>query len=293
MSEAQTATRHQQRIDELCAAAIRALCGQRDLHFRGGRLHSGRERLPLFAPHLHPRAADDDFGSCRGAADGLALRLRCSNAKLHQQLAPAEPVRRLLFDMLEQFRVEALASGTESGTESGNEGGIGSGAPSDNSGWPGVCSNLRHRFERWTLASHHAGLTDTARGMLLMTVAQMCRARVTAEPVVEEIEDRIEATRAGIGPLLGPGLGPLRRTRHDQAAYAQAALAVADAVAQLLQSSGDGTLTTDSDSGPEDDGLVAFGFLLAPDEQAQADTAATVVLVHSRALPSSTQSYRI
>ena len=31
--------------------------------------------LPLFAPHLHPALESDDFGSFRGAADGLALRL--------------------------------------------------------------------------------------------------------------------------------------------------------------------------------------------------------------------------
>ncbi len=269
MSEAQTAARHQQRVEELCAAAIRALCGQPDLHFRGRRLHRGRDRLPLYAPHLHPRIEDDDFGSFRGAADGLALRLRWSHAALHQQLAPTEPVRRMLFDMLEQFRVESLAEH-----------------------WPGVRHNLRHRFEQWTLAAHHGGLTNTARGLLLMTVAQMCRARVTAEPVVEELEDRIEATRAGIGPLLGAGLGPLRLSRHDQAAYAPAALAVAEAVAQLLEASGDGLAINHTASAAHDE-RVAFGFLLEPDEQAEADGQTAVVLGSSRVLLGSASGYRI
>jgi len=281
VSEAQAAARHQQRVEELCAAAIRALCGQRDLHFRGRRLHRGRERLPAFAPHLHPRIEDDDFGSFRGAADGLALRLRLSNDTLHQSLAPAEPVRRMLFDMLEQFRVESLAAGD------------GAGASEGDAAWPGVRRNLRHRFEHWTLAAHHGGLTDTARGLLLMTVAQMCRARVTAEPVVEEIEDRIEATRAGIGALLGPGLGPLRRSRHDQAAYAQGALAVADAVARLLEASGDGRVLKDADTRHEHDERVAFGFLVEPDDAPVADATATVVLGSSRLLLGSDSGYRI
>ena len=83
MGEAQARARHQQRVEELCAAAIRALAGEAGLHFRGRRLHRGRRPLPMFAPHLHPSLEADDFGSFRGAADGLALRLSRSDAALH------------------------------------------------------------------------------------------------------------------------------------------------------------------------------------------------------------------
>ena len=76
--------RQQQQVEELCAAAIRALTGEADLHFRGRRLHRGGRPLPLFAPHLHPSLDSDDFGSFRGAADGLALRLAHSDAALHR-----------------------------------------------------------------------------------------------------------------------------------------------------------------------------------------------------------------
>ena len=106
----QQQVRVHQRTLELCSAAIRALAGEPDLHFRGQRLHRGRQRLPLWAPHLHPDPEHDDFASFRGAADGQALRLRLSDAALHRQCSPTEPVARALFDMLEQFRVEALAS---------------------------------------------------------------------------------------------------------------------------------------------------------------------------------------
>ena len=51
MSEAQSAARAQQKVEELCAAALRALSGEHDLHFRGRRLHRGRRPLPLYA---HP-----------------------------------------------------------------------------------------------------------------------------------------------------------------------------------------------------------------------------------------------
>ena len=214
MSDLQQLARRQQRVEELCAGAIRALSGQADLHFRGRRLHRGRQRLPLFAPHLHPAIECDDFGSFRGAADGLALRLSRSDVALHLRLCPTDPVERLVFELLEQMRVESLAPQS----------------------LPGVARNLRHRFEQWSLAFHRSRLTDSARGILLYTVAQVCRARVTGEPVLEATEDLMEATRAALAPAMGSDLAGLRRQRHDQAAYARHALGIARLVGEMLRS---------------------------------------------------------
>ena len=207
-------TRQQQRIDDLCAASIRALCGQPGLHFRGRRLYRHHRALPPFSPHLNPQPGTDDFASFRGAADAMALRLRFADAALHRTLGPTEPLPRLLFEMLEQFRVESLA-------------------PSD---MPGVIHNLRHRFEAWSMAFFNSGMTETSKGILLFTVAQITRSRVTAQPVVEATEDAIEATRMGIVQALGSDLAGLRRQRHDQAAYAQHALAIAQMIADQIQS---------------------------------------------------------
>lgn len=213
MDTAQTAVRHRQRVHELCAAAVRALCGDPDLTFRGDRPYRGQRPLPVFAPHLYP-SAQDDFGSFRGAADGLALRLTHSDQELHRRLCPAERTARLVFEMLEQFRVESLAPAH----------------------LPGMEQNLQHRHEQWSLAFHHSGLTGTARGLLLHTVAQVCRARITGRPVVEETEGIIEVTRGALAPVLGHELAGLRADRGDQARFAVHALAVADAVARMTAS---------------------------------------------------------
>ncbi|RYF80991.1 MAG: cobalt chelatase [Comamonadaceae bacterium] len=217
MSDVQQRIRQQQRVAELCAGVVRAFSGERDLHFRGLRLHRGREPLPWFAPHLHPSADSDDFGSFRGVADGLALRIAGSDAALHESLKPEEAIERFLFEMLEQFRVEALAPDT----------------------MPGMVRNLRHRHEQWSLAFHHSGMTDTARGLLIYAVAQICRARVTGQQVVEQTEDMLEATRFGLSPLIGHALAGLRRDRVDQAAYAVHARDIARTVAGLLADAGD------------------------------------------------------
>ncbi len=212
MSPAQPAaasiTRQQQPIDDLCAAAIRAITGEAALHFRGRSLYRGDRALPPFAPHLSPTPQSDDFSSFRGAADAMALRLRFSDAAVHKQLCPPAALPRLLFEMLEQFRVEALA-------------------PAD---MPGLVHNLRHRFEAWSLEFFYSGLTESARGILLYTVAQVCRAKVTAQPVLYASEDAIEATRMAVVPSLGGALAGLRRSRHKQSLYAEHALQIAEKV---------------------------------------------------------------
>ncbi|QNK68587.1 cobaltochelatase CobT-related protein [Variovorax sp. PAMC26660] len=229
-SAMQRRVRQEELVAELCAGVVRAFSGERDLHFRGRRLHRGRTALPWFAPHLHPSPETDDFASFRGVADGLALRLTDSDAALHERLRPEEPVERMVFEMLEQFRVEALVPEVMAGMR----------------------HNLRHRHEQWSLAFHHSGLTDTARGLLLYAVAQICRARVNGQQVVEETEDMLEATRFALAPLIGHALAGLRKDRADQAAYAVHARAIARTIATMLHEAGDEGSDTARDAHVDD-----------------------------------------
>lgn len=248
-------------------AAIRAISGEPDLHFRGRLLHRGRRPVPLHAPQLHP-SPEDGFASFRGAADGMALRLARSDTGQHRELAPDNAVERMLFEMLEQFRVESLA-------------------PAE---LPGVMANLRHRHEQWSLAFHHSGLTSTSRGLLLYTVSQVCRARVTGQPVVEETADLLETTRGAIAPLLGHDLAGLRRHRGDQRAYAGHALSIARAVADMLT----GTIDGDGDGDAGDDGgddAARFPLFVDFDEDA-VDAFATAASGRSPALEDSRHGYR-
>jgi cobaltochelatase CobT len=270
MGEVQQLARRQQQVEELCAGAIRALSGEADLHFRGRRLHRGRQRLPLFAPHLHPAIETDDFGSFRGAADGLALRLTLSDAALHASLCPPDPVERLVFELLEQMRVESLAPAA----------------------LQGVAHNLRHRFEQWSLAFHRSRLTDSARGILLYTVAQVCRARVTGEPVLEETEDLMEATRAALSPAMGTDLAGLRRQRHDQAAYALHALGIAGLVGEMLRSADAEAGDRKDAADAEDSERAAFSLVMELDARIDEGVAAAVS-GHSRVFEAAQQKYRI
>ena len=266
----QQVARRQERVEELTAGAVRALAGMADLHFRGRKLHRGRQPLPLFGPHLAPAVElGDDAGSFRGAADGTALRLLHSDYALHRSLCPTPPVERLLFELLEQLRCEALA----------------------NPALPGVAHNLRHRFAAWSLAYHHARLTESTRGLLLYTVAQISRARVTGEPVLEETEDLLESTRASVGPLLGHALAGLRRCRDDQAAYAVHALAIARDVAAMVTSV-DEEEGAEGQADDDDDAPTTFSLLLTFDRVFE-EQAALAVAGRSGVLAGTPGGYRV
>ncbi len=270
MDTASAAARHQQRVEELCGAAVRALAGERDLHFRARRLHRGRRVLPIAAPHLYPSLADDDFASFRGATDGLALRLLHSDAALHQSLLPTGPVERLVFELLEQQRVESLVRDA----------------------WPGARQNLRHRFEAWSAAFVASGLTETTRGLLLYALAQTSRTRITGEPVVEATEDLIEGTRGHLVSAIGTHLAWLRRERHDQTAFAPHALAIAHTVAEMVAAEEGKDLGEAGQVNADDDAQAGFTLLVDFDHDGD-DGIAMADHGSSRVLEEAGHRYRV
>ncbi|MFM8766369.1 MAG: cobaltochelatase CobT-related protein, partial [Rubrivivax sp.] len=184
--------------------------------------------------------------------------------------APERATERALFDLFEQLRVEALAG----------------------EDWPGVRRNLRHRFEAWLLAFHHGGLTETASGLLVFTVAQITRARLTGDPVLEETEDLMEATRAGIVPVIGHALAGMRRHRFDQAAFAPHALELARWVAQQLADAAALAAEDGADDKPFDS-RIALGMRMEFEEGDVEDDAAAWVLSGPRSVRDGEDAYRV
>lgn len=269
MGRIQQYARQQQRIEALCGAAVRALTGDPNLHLRSSHLYRGQQRVALHAPHLRSDSERDDLHDRRGVTDGMALRILHSDAALHRRLCPGEPVQRLVFELLEQLRVESLVSDDR----------------------PGMASNLARRFVAWSLHYHHAGLTNSALGILLYTVAQICWARLNACAVIEETGDLIEATRAGIVPLLGEDLAALKRHRADQAAFAEAALSIARAVHALIESAQAGS-PQDADERQQEDEQVAFKLLLEFDE-GEDGSSPTVTSGRSQVFTDADAGYRV
>ncbi len=261
--------KQQQQVAELCGASIRALTGLRELRHRGRSLFLAGQRVNTGAPHSEPDPLQDDFSAQRGAADGIAMRLLHSDAKLHQELAPEEPIQRLIFDLLEQLRVESLS----------------------NDAHPGIRNNLYRRFRDWSLRFHHQGHTANELGLLIYTIAQMAWSRLSGYPTLEETDDLIEVTRGRVAEVIGHQLAALRRNRLNQIAYAKQALSIARII--------DDSLSVDEQQDPatsrSDNEKALSRITLALDftDETEDSNIAAIVTGSSKVLAEQNQQYRI
>ena len=261
--------KQQQQVAELCGASIRALTGLRELRHRGRSLFLSGQRVYTGAPHSSPDPLRDDFKAHRGAADGIAMRLMHSDAQLHQRLAPESPLQRLIFDLLEQLRVETQV----------------------NDRHPGIRNNLFRRFRDWSLRFHHDGHAETELGLLIYTIAQMAWSRLSGYPTLEETDDLIEVTRGRISGVIGTQLAALRRERNHQADYAEQALSIARIVDDSLTPEG----AEDSTSARLDTEKALSRITLALDfsDDSEESNIATVVTGSSKVLAEQNQVYRV
>ena len=286
MSEAREHVIHQQRLHELCAATVRALAGDGELHFRGQQLFRGAQRVPIHAPHLrlHDTLTEagevsaiaeksSDLSDLRAVMDGVALRMHGSDTQIYRELCPPQPIARLIFEMLEQLRVESRVAAY----------------------MPGQRDNLYLRFARWTRNFHHSGLIETDLGLLLFSISQICWARLNILPLPEEIDGVIESTRANLAPRIGVALAGLKRHRDDQRAYAEHALEIARVVDELIRAERDARRDDDEAERNEAKALSAFALSLNFDQKDRDDDEGftRVVTGRSKVLTDSTTGYRV
>lgn len=272
-------SRAQQKATELCSAGARALSGEPGLHVRGDRLYWQHTPLPIPAVHLHPAppvpSGDEatPFTIKRGQLDAIALHLRYSNRPLHRQLAPQPPVARLIFDLLEQFRIEAIVPDH----------------------LPGVRTNLTRHFSHWAQLTFQSGLTETQIGNLLYTLVLITRSRLHTIPVPEYAEFAIEATRAAIVPVIGTDLAGLKRQIHNQEKFAIHACAIADTIHAMIDAELAQQAENSDASQPDnllDKVLAAFPLLLS-DEALADETLSLATSGESKAFTQHHQRYQV
>ncbi len=201
----------QQQLEELCSATVRATSKQYSFRFNAQRPEVGNLLTPIRAPHLRPDFVKDDFRSFRGAADGIALRLKHSDMALHLQLQPAEPQGQLLFEILEQLRCESLVSDLTLGTK----------------------HNLEHRFRQWCKEFHASNSLDSLLGVLIFTVVQVVWCRLTRLTMNPQSETIVEPMRMMLAPHIGTSLVGLQKSTHHQRSFAKYAQVIIDVLASF------------------------------------------------------------
>lgn len=217
-----TDTARRRRAERHGAAIVRAVGERPDADLRGGALRLGPRRVGLASPHLAADLGEVDPARARGIADSLGLLLRHSDLDLHRELAPDEPLERVVFDLLEQLRCESLRP----------------------EAWRGMDDNLAAAFAGWSDDCLRERIAESGVGLLVFTVTHMARGRLLRPLTTEIIDDITEAQRFTLAPLIGEDLYELSSTRHDQRAFAFHARAIAEAVALVA---GDANLATASD----------------------------------------------
>jgi cobaltochelatase CobT len=98
------------------SSTTRAISGDRDVEvaFRaGGDRRRNKAHTPAKTMRVAPPRQDlpsEEIGRVRGEVDREALRMRHHDASLHERFKPDGELGRMLFDSLEQLRVETLGS---------------------------------------------------------------------------------------------------------------------------------------------------------------------------------------
>ncbi|MDH4280108.1 MAG: cobalt chelatase [Acidimicrobiia bacterium] len=198
-------------LDRLTSAAVRAVGAEPMAELRGGRVEIAGRPMTLAVPHLVGDLTGAELFERRGVADALGLRIRHSDLDLHRRLTPIEPLERIVFDIAEQFRCEALA-------------------PLE---WRGSIGNRDRAFERWNESAQVGRLIETGVGLLIFTVTQMLRQRLLGRATTERVDDLIETTRGNLARLIGHALAELPALITDQAAFAAPAREIARLVAEM------------------------------------------------------------
>lgn len=155
-------------------------------------------RLPLPDKNLTQQNID----LIRGAADARALRLKYSDPKLHAKLKPRDAHGQMIFDALEQARVEALGA----------------------QDMMGVAANLHATLAERSRLVHATGfnITDPRRADEALYV--LARLAMTDETPPPESHALIKTWLPYVADKLGPDvLNRFKNTMADQTAFAQTA----------------------------------------------------------------------
>ena len=186
------------------AHAARSLAEQPDLEVvfsgDGPSLIGNRAILP----HPPRDLQGPETARLRGLADQMALRVAHHDDAVHARAKPASPEGVLVYDALEQARIEAIGSNA----------------------LIGVRDNLAAVWDQAAQRKGLAALTDPAAAPLADVVALIVRERLTGSPPPDSARALVDALRGEIEAKAGADLDRLTGALDDQAAFARIARAV-------------------------------------------------------------------
>ncbi|MFZ1416522.1 MAG: cobaltochelatase subunit CobT [Defluviicoccus sp.] len=216
-------------IRRVTAAALRAVAGTDHVEISYGGteadIRATRVRLPNPSGHM----SRDELQRLRGTADRAALQIRYHDDALHQKRRPGGDQARSVFDALEQTRLQALGSRDLAG----------------------VAVNLGSLLEHVCRARGYELVNGQEERLAADAVSLIVRERLTGRTLPTAAAPLVDPWRYLFQEKGATGLQRLAETVADQAAFANAALVMMQALGLIRDD--DPALANEDESEAGDD----------------------------------------
>ncbi len=178
---------------------VRSVAGKANVEvaFSSERPGMAGERVRL--PELSKRPTAHELAVTRGLGDSMALRIACHDQKLHAAMAPHGSDARLIFDAVEQARVESIGAASMSG----------------------VASNLASMHSEKYAKANFSAVERRQDAPIEEALAMLVRERLTGERPPQSAGKVLDLWRGFIEEKAGSGLDRLSGSMHDQQAFAR------------------------------------------------------------------------
>ena len=210
---------------------VRSVAGDGDIEvtFANERPGMTGERIRL--PELSKRPTAHELAVTRGLGDSMALRLACHDEKLHATMAPQGSDARVIFDAVEQARVESIGALR----------------------MEGMAANLRSMTEEKYSKANFTGIERQEDAPIGEAVAMMVREKLTGQRPPASAGKVLDLWRGFIEDKAGSELDNLSDAINDQQAFAKVIRNMLSAMEMAEEYGDDDSQADDNDQSDQED----------------------------------------
>jgi len=181
------------------ATTLRAIAEDDEVNVTFGPEPAGLSGRRVKLPNPARDLPADEVAQLRGAADSLALRLKYHDDSVHAKRLPGGPLARVIFEAVEQARVEALGSRRMAG----------------------VAANLSALLDEQYRRQGFERVTERTEGTMAEAVRLLTREALTKEPPPPAAKKVVDLWRPWLEGKIAKDLSELDKQILDQDAYAR------------------------------------------------------------------------
>jgi cobaltochelatase CobT len=186
-------------LRQAIAGCVRSVAGDSEVEvtFANERPGLAGERMRL--PEISKKPTAQEIAITRGLGDSMALRLACHDSDVHATMSPQGPDARVIFDAVEQARVESIGALR----------------------MPGMASNMRAMNTEKYAKANFTGIERQDDAPIGEAVALMVREKLTGEKPPASAGKVLDLWRSFIEDKAGADLDNLSTAINDQKAFAK------------------------------------------------------------------------